>query len=113
MVIDSLFHTAVESKASDLHLIAEMPPYLRIDGVLQPIKGQPKLTGKMVGDLIYPMLTEKQKAIFEQKKELDLSYEIKSGHRFRVNLHFERDHLGLVARVISSEIPTSHIRTRT
>ncbi|OGY46641.1 MAG: hypothetical protein A2840_00615 [Candidatus Buchananbacteria bacterium RIFCSPHIGHO2_01_FULL_47_11b] len=106
MVIDSLFHTAVESKASDLHLIAEMPPYLRIDGVLQPIKGQPKLTGKMVGDLIYPMLTEKQKAIFEQKKELDLSYEIKSGHRFRVNLHFERDHLGLVARVISSEIPT-------
>ncbi|OGY43334.1 MAG: type IV pili twitching motility protein PilT [Candidatus Buchananbacteria bacterium RIFCSPHIGHO2_02_FULL_38_8] len=106
MNIDDLFKIAVEKKASDLHIIVGMPPVLRIDGNLQEIKGQPKLTNKVSQDLIYPILTEEQKKIFINKKELDLSYEIKSGYRFRVNLHWEKNNIGLVARVISSEIPT-------
>src|SRR3989344_427860 len=105
MNIDDLFKIAVEKKASDLHIIVGMPPVLRIDGNLQEIKGQPKLTNKVSQDLIYPILTEEQKKIFINKKELDLSYEIKSGYRFRVNLHWEKDNVGLVARVISSKIP--------
>lgn len=106
MKIDDLFKAAVDSKASDLHIIVGMPPVLRIDGKLSPIKGQGNIGGKMAEELIYPILTEKQKEIFLKEKELDLSYEIKSGHRFRVNLHWEKDHIGLVARVISSKIPT-------
>jgi len=106
MKLDDLFKIAVDKKASDLHLIVGMPPVLRIDGQLQPIKSEPKITNKIAQELIYPILTEKQKQIFLNDKELDLSYEIKSGHRFRVNLHWEKDNVGLVARVISSEIPT-------
>lgn len=106
MTIDDLFKTAVDQKASDLHLVVGMPPILRIDGVLTEISGAAKLTRKSAEGLIMPMLSEKQKAIFEKDKELDLSYEIKSGHRFRVNLHVERQNLGMVARVISSDIPT-------
>lgn len=106
MHIDDLFKIAVEKKASDLHIIVGMPPVLRIDGVLQQIKGQPKISNKVAQDLIYPILTEKQKEIFTDKKELDLSYEVKTGHRFRVNLHWEKNNLGLVARVISAKIPT-------
>src|SRR3989338_3316231 len=106
MTIDDLFKTAVEKKASDLHLIVDLPPYLRIDGNLQPIKNRPAINNKMAESLIFPILTEKQKEILIDKKELDVSYEIKSGHRFRVNLHWEKNNLGLVARVISSEIPT-------
>ena len=44
MNIDDLFKIAVDSEASDLHIIVGMPPVLRIDGQLQPIKGQTKLT---------------------------------------------------------------------
>jgi len=106
MKIDDLFKIAVEKKASDLHIIVGMPPVLRIDGKLTPIKEQGKVADKTAEELIYPILTEKQKDIFLNKKELDLSYEIKSGHRFRVNLHWEKDNLGLVARVISANIPT-------
>jgi twitching motility protein PilT len=106
MRIEDLCKIAVEKKASDLHIIVDMPPILRIDGNLQPIKGQAKVTRKMAEDLVYPILTDKQKEIFLLKKELDLSYEIKSGHRFRVNLHWEKDNIGLVARVISAKIPT-------
>ena len=106
MKIDDLFEIAVEKKASDLHLIVGMPPVLRIDGKLSPIKGQDKITKKTAEEIIYPILTEKQKNIFLTKKELDLSHEVKSGHRFRVNLHWEKDNLGLVARVISANIPS-------
>jgi len=106
MTIDDLFKLAVEKNASDLHLVVGLPPFLRIDGKLTPEKDAGKISGKAAQDLIYPMLSEKQKEIFLAKKEFDLSHEIKSGHRFRVNLHWEKDNLGLVARVISAKIPT-------
>ncbi len=106
MTIDELFKTAVQQKASDLHIIVGMSPTLRIDGELSPIKGTPKLTNKSAQDLLSPLMTQKQKDIFMVQKELDLSYEIKTGERFRVNLHWEKENIGMVARVISSEIPT-------
>ena len=106
MKLDDLFKIAVQKKASDLHIIVGMPPVLRIDGVLGPISGKDKITRKITEELIFPLLSEKQKQIFITEKELDLSYEISSGHRFRVNLHWEKGNLGLVARVISSDIPT-------
>lgn len=106
MTIDDLFKVAMEKNASDLHIIVGLPPVLRIDGELKPIKDGGKLSNKAAQDLIYPMLTEKQKEIFLATREFDLSHEIKSGHRFRVNLHWEKDNLGLVARVISAKIPT-------
>ena len=106
MKLDDLFKIAVQKKASDLHIIFGMPPVLRIDGVLGPISGKDKITRKITEELIFPLLSEKQKQIFITEKELDLSYEISSGHRFRVNLHWEKGNLGLVARVISSDIPT-------
>lgn len=106
MKLDDLFKTAVEKKASDLHIIVGMAPVLRIDGNLGPISGKDKVTAKTAEELVYPLLSEKQKQIFIEEKELDLSHEIESGHRFRVNLHWEKGHIGLVARVISSDIPT-------
>lgn len=104
--MDDLFKIAVDQKASDLHIIVGMPPVLRIDGKLGPIKDSSKITNKIAEEMIYPLLSEKQKEIFLTIRELDLSHELKTGHRFRVNLHWEKDNIGLVARVISSKIPT-------
>ena len=106
MPIDELFRTAVDLHASDLHLVAGLPPILRIDGNLQQIKGKTKLESKAIQALVYPMLSEKQRQIFEDDKELDLSYEIKGVSRFRVNLHWEKGNVGMVSRVISREIPS-------
>ena len=106
MSIDELFNIAVDRKASDLHLVVDMPPVLRIDGVLQQITGKAKLTGVDIRSLIKPMLTEKQWHILETERELDVSYELKGVGRFRVNCHWEKDNLGMVARVISQEIPS-------
>lgn len=106
MTIDELFQIAVERKASDLHLIAGLPPTVRIDGALQPIADKPRLSGADIRGLIKPIMTDKQAEILMGERELDLSYDLRGVGRFRVNCHWEKGNLGMVARVISKEIPT-------
>lgn len=56
--------------------------------------------------LVSSLLTKDQYVRFLADKELDLSYQLEDGVRFRVNVHREREHAGLVARVIPNVIPT-------
>ncbi|MFH2097501.1 MAG: type IV pilus twitching motility protein PilT [bacterium] len=104
--IDEIFLFAVKHKASDIHLIADLPPIVRIDGILQRIPSMPTLTKENVKTLCVSILNEKQKEKYETERELDVSYEIKDTSRFRVNLHWEKENAGLVARVVSNDIPT-------
>ncbi len=104
MDIKELLKIAVEKKASDLHLVTGMPPVLRIDGDLTYVKEDNKLTNKELEQMVYPMIEQWQKERFLSTRELDFSYELDNS-RFRVNLHFEKGNIGLVARVISDKIP--------
>lgn len=105
-LIDKYLKIAVEQNASDLHLIVGKPPLVRIDGQLIELENEAVLTSKTAKEIIYPIMTPIQKDRFEIDRELDLSYEIKNLTRYRINLHFERNNIGLVARVIPSIIPT-------
>jgi len=104
--LDQLFKLAVQKKASDLHIVAGMSPILRIDGELVPQANLGQLTGKDTETLCISLLNDEQAKRFVASRDLDVGYEIKDGTRFRVNLHWEKDQAGLVARVISSKIPT-------
>ena len=106
MTTDQLFKTAVEKGASDLHLVVGKPPILRIDGVLQEIADEPVMDAKHVLDHISNILNDKQKQLYESEREMDSSYAIDGGNRFRVNCHWERGNPGMVARIISPHIPT-------
>ena len=105
MNIKELFKTAAERKASDLHLVVGLPPVLRIDGKLEFLQKKNKITSREMEQMIFSLLNEKQKERFISSRELDLGLEIE-GFRFRVNLHFEKGNIGLVARVINDKIPT-------
>lgn len=105
-LIDKYLKIAVKQNASDLHLIVDKPPLLRVDGQLIELENEDPLTPKTSKEIIYPIMTPLQKDRFEIDRELDLSYEIQNLNRYRVNLHFERDNIGLVARIIPTEIPT-------
>ena len=105
--IDSIFKYAYEHQASDVHLLVGKSPIVRIDGVLHEIKDKfPVLSSKSIELLIDDVLTSEQKASFVNDKELDMSYEISKTARYRVNCHFERGHMGLVARIIKYQVPT-------
>jgi twitching motility protein PilT len=99
------FLIAVMEKAgSDLHITAGLPPMVRVNGELHPLKGYRKLNSKDLQDLIYSMLTQRQREIFEEELELDISYSLPGKARFRVNIFQQRDALGAVMRLIPYEI---------
>jgi twitching motility protein PilT len=106
MTIKTLFSQAVSKKASDLHLITGIPPVLRIDGVLTEIEKTKPLSSEEIKQMIFSVLDEEQKKIFLERKDLDLSFTSDDETRYRINIHFEKGNMGLVARVINDEIPT-------
>ncbi|MFA6995568.1 MAG: PilT/PilU family type 4a pilus ATPase [Patescibacteria group bacterium] len=111
MDINNLFKLAAENNASDIHLLYDQPPILRIDGELfdinKIVSGTifPPLTPTMLGLFIDKLLTKEQKVRFLDKRDLDLSYQV-DDYRFRVNLAYEKNNIMIVARVISEKKQT-------
>jgi len=102
--IDEILKYAVEKKASDIHILAKLPPFIRIDGKL--IKTPfPALSNEECKKIIYEILREEQIKIFEKTKELDFSYGIEGIGRFRINLHYQRGTIGISIRPIKDVIP--------
>jgi len=97
--LEQLLKSIKQYNASDLHLNVNSEPMLRIDGTLTPLN-LPKLTNEDVIELCYSVLTEKQKAKFEEDLELDFSFEVPGVARFRANYYYEREHLAGAFRII-------------
>jgi len=103
--IHDLLKTTHDKKASDLHLSVGNPPVLRIDGQLSMID-LPALTKEKNKALVYSMLNDEQKAIFERDKELDFSFSLPDMDRFRVNVHIQKGNVEAALRRIPTVIPS-------
>jgi twitching motility protein PilT len=106
VAVDDLLRKAVENKASDLHLKVGNHPYLRIDGVLQPIADVPRITPEEMLSMAFSMMTNRQKQKFKETAELDMAYGVTGLGRFRVNVFQQRGNVGMVLRVIPTKIRT-------
>jgi len=106
MEINELLKQAVDLGASDIHLGPGRRPMARVNGNIKPIGPEhPVLEQQVCKDMIFCLLSDDQKLKFEQELELDCSYQIPDISRFRVNVHMQKDGVGAVLRVISSQIP--------
>jgi twitching motility protein PilT len=94
---------ARENGASDVHLKVGSPPYLRTDGVLEPIKDFPPLSREDMEEAVKSITTERERAILRRNRGLDIAYEVEGG-RYRINIFYERGHLALAARIIPTKI---------
>lgn len=104
--LNELFELVGTLGGSDLHLLAGSPPVIRVNGVMMPQEHFRVLQPQDIHNLVYSIITSKQREWFERDKELDFSYEVKSTGRFRVNIHMEKGSPGLVARLIPFQIPS-------
>ncbi|OGW71277.1 MAG: type IV pili twitching motility protein PilT [Omnitrophica bacterium GWA2_41_15] len=105
MDIRDLLKTAVEKNASDLHITVDSAPIVRVDGKLIPLNF-PKLDKEYCKRLVYSILDDKQKAVFERDLELDLSLDVPGLNRFRVNVHMQRGSVEAAFRLVSLNIRT-------
>jgi len=100
----TLLSQSVQQGASDLHLAANVPPMVRINGDILPLYEKP-ITGEDCRSLVLDLLTNAQRARLEQDLELDFAVQIESVGRFRGNAHFSRGILEAAFRHIPDEIP--------
>ncbi len=104
VTLQQLLKAMVESDASDLHITVGSPPQLRISGIMTKIKTDP-LGSAETKTLCYGVLTDAQKAEFEENQEVDVSFGIKGLARFRGNVFQQRGSVAGVFRRIPFEIP--------
>ena len=101
--IAQLLTFSVKNKASDLHLSADMPPLIRVDGDVKRLN-MPALSHKEVHAMMYDIMNDKQRKDYEEFFETDFSFEIPKLARFRVNAFNQHRGAAAVFRTIPSVI---------
>ena len=102
---NSIFEKSVDAGASDVHLLVGAPIMFRIDGELIP-QTKEDITAAEAEALVREVVGESVFERLSKEREIDVSYALDNGVRLRVNCHYERDVVGMVARVIPNDIPT-------
>ncbi|MGQ0825758.1 MAG: PilT/PilU family type 4a pilus ATPase [Actinomycetota bacterium] len=102
--VNDLLELVLQYRGSDLHLTAGSPPVVRVHGELLPMSHLPVLNGSQIRQMVYTIISQKQREKFENDLELDTSYALPGKGRFRVNVFLQRDSVGCVMRVIPYEI---------
>ena len=104
-MINELLQEAVLLGASDVHLTVGLPPIFRINGVLTRTDRAP-LVNADTFNVAESMLDSKRHKQFLEEGEVDFSYVLPEGARFRVNIFRQSNSIAAVIRLISSDIPT-------
>jgi twitching motility protein PilT len=102
--LNDLLAEMVAAGASDLHLSAGLPPCIRVDGHIRPMEGYEPLNPSELRQMIYAILTQRQREKFESNLELDTSHPVPNVGRFRLNVFVQRDSVGAVLRAIPYKI---------
>ena len=101
----SLLDRCIETRASDLHLSAEMRPFARIHGQLQPI-GDESLSVETMEEIAVAIMNDKQRKVFAAEQTLDMAVSSDSGTMFRLNAFRARGNVSLTLRRLDDEFRT-------
>ena len=102
--IDAFLKLGLAQGCSDVHLAVGVPPMLRMNGDLMPIKFR-QLSDTELETYVLEVLTAKQKERLAQGHDLDFSYVAEEGGRFRVNVFRKETGVGAVFRYIPGDVP--------
>jgi twitching motility protein PilU len=105
MELKPLLKFMVDKQGSDLYLSSGVPPAMKVDGRLAWV-GKEALAAESIEGMANGIMSESQKATFEQEKELNLALSYPGIGRFRVNLFQQRGTPSMVVRRIYDQIPS-------
>jgi twitching motility protein PilT len=103
MELDRLLKLMTDKGASDLHLKPTRPPLLRITGRLMPLEAEP-LSMEQLKEMLYGILTPRQKERLEERMSVDLGYGVRGLARFRCNIYMQRGNIAACFRRIPYQI---------
>jgi twitching motility protein PilT len=105
--IDELLRFMVDQDASDLHLSSGATPVLRVHGEIRFLEERGVLGSREIEGLVRPSMSEESQQEFDERRDVDLAYEIEGVSRFRVNVFEDRKGVGSVIRQIPVDILTA------
>jgi twitching motility protein PilT len=105
MDVTQLLSNTKQNKASDLHLSPGNPPINRISGELKRLSDTP-LTADEIRQMAYSVMSDAQRANYEENLEIDFAISFGKDARFRVNVFTTRNGPAAVFRSIPTVIPT-------
>jgi twitching motility protein PilT len=106
MRIQDLLTLSAAEHASDLHILPELRPLIRVDGELIPLANQPVLSASETIALIYGCMTEEQQQEFETNLVFEMPLLVPNLGNFRVSVLHQLRGIAAVFRVIPDKIPT-------
>ncbi len=102
-ILHQILEIAFQKRVSDLHFEVDNPPFFRGRGQLIRSK-MPNLAAADTEFIAAQILEQNGQQLSNDLKELDASYALPSGGRFRVSIFRQRGHFGIVMRVIPPNI---------
>ena len=105
MDLTQLLVFTLQNNASDLHLSSGNPPVIRVSGSMKRVKAD-ALGSDDIRTMLYSVMTEEQRAEYENNMEIDFAITLSEKARFRVNGFTTRLGAAAVFRTIPTEIPT-------
>jgi len=102
--LDHWLGTLVSRGGSDLLLVQNAPPCIRIQGEVRKIEPDP-LDGTDIEAAVLPALSPHALQLYREALIADSSYRIEGLGRFRINLHRERGHAAAAIRALPTRVP--------
>ncbi|MET0885935.1 MAG: hypothetical protein ABWX92_05735, partial [Mycetocola sp.] len=96
--IEPMLEAMWRAKATDLHLTADSPPLMRVDGALTPIEGHEILGRDAATQLIQTVLGSTLSERVAAEREVDASFGWGDRARLRANAYHQRGALTLALR---------------
>ena len=104
--IEDLLHLVISKGGSDLHLSSTHEPLIRLDGELVELTKDKAPNSKTLSNWIEGLLDEERLGRFDEMGDVDFSFEITGGHRFRGSAYRERSNFTVALRYLRDKIPT-------
>jgi twitching motility protein PilT len=103
--LKELLYYLHEERGSDLHIAIGLPPSIRIHGELVRTTFE-NITPEKSRFLLFSIMNDVQKREFNERMELDFSYEVSDCARFRVNVFMQKNGMAGVFRIIPNTVPS-------
>jgi twitching motility protein PilU len=105
-IFDSVLTHAVSSGASDVYFLESVVPAVKVDGVVSPVPGADTLDSDAMRAILERLLPVRERAVFAERGEANLSHMHPILGRFRVNCYRAMSVSGAVLRRVKTEVPT-------
>src|SRR5260370_32903165 len=101
--IKDILAGAVQCRASDILLVPQQTPVVRVDGSLAALPNLPAADAAECHRWIYSLMDARLRQEFERDREIDFAYAVPGIGRFRVNVFYQGQGVAAALRCVPSE----------